>query len=220
MAGLLDSGTHSATGGGADVVYSSTLPRIFLFAIDLSNMVALDSVTIRIETVVRNGGTRRVVYEQQFSGLQASPFIINVSRPVPSPFEVRLTIDQTAGTNRDYDWFAMSLGSLVVEATGTITTDGTAQVIATISKTATFILITDSQPMIQGDVVRLTVTMRVLASGANAAVWSALLQGVRSDPDIIQISIPLPSPSVFEAAIERLGGGDRTHEFTIVSTVA
>ncbi|MEU8158039.1 hypothetical protein AB0B94_30670 [Micromonospora sp. NPDC048986] len=79
-----------------------------VLVVDLSPMVAGDSVTLRIKTAVRAGGTERVAYTAIFAGATAVP--IAFSPPVPMPTGGTVTLQQTAGTGRTYPWAVYAFG--------------------------------------------------------------------------------------------------------------
>jgi hypothetical protein len=70
--------------------------------IDLSNMADGDAVTIRQFIKIKAGGTYRKYAEESYSGVQTLPLLHIISKP--NKHGVKITLQQTAGTNRDYDW--------------------------------------------------------------------------------------------------------------------
>lgn len=96
-------GQLTATGSGTeDTVATITAPRVLTFVVDLANMVAGDTVTLKVKRKVRSGDTVRVVYSEVFTGAQAEPIAISV--PMPSPHQAVFTITQEAGTPRVFPW--------------------------------------------------------------------------------------------------------------------
>lgn len=100
------SGTQVAT-GAEDTVYSPTAPRDYVFVVDLNALTVGDTVRLRCYRKVLSGGTERVVYEEVFSGSQATP--IAISEPMPGPYGGHFTIEQVAGTLRSFPWSVESV---------------------------------------------------------------------------------------------------------------
>jgi hypothetical protein len=100
----LEEGTQTATIGtehflGNDPKTTSTVAQVI---IDLSNMAAGDITEIRIYRAARPGGTPRVVEVWTAVGAQGRP--IFVSPPIIFTANWRVSLKQTAGTGRSYDW--------------------------------------------------------------------------------------------------------------------
>lgn len=100
-------GTLAAT-GGVDDVYRVD-PPIGIFKplcvkIDTTNMQAGDQITINIYERIIAGGALILSDQVAFAGVQAIPLkTIDLD---PNRFGVQVTLQQTAGVNRDYDWSA------------------------------------------------------------------------------------------------------------------
>lgn len=104
----LDHGTKTLTGSSTeDTVKDDTGGGTYVSQIDLSNMVNGDVIEIRIYTKPLTGGTLRVLYYRAYANVQAEP-IIQVG-PVPSKYEYKVTLTQTAGTGRAVDWVVYTL---------------------------------------------------------------------------------------------------------------
>lgn len=99
----------SATISTEFVLADLTAALTYVGTVDLSNMQTGDTVALNIYAKVLTGGTAKSVYNQVFQGVQPVGSIIAVSLPVPSPFEWKFTLTQTAGTARSYDYNALSL---------------------------------------------------------------------------------------------------------------
>jgi len=61
-----------------------------------------DVVILRIKTKCKSGSTSRLAYEAAFSHVQADKNKYSI--PVPVSDEIICTLQQTAGTGRDFDW--------------------------------------------------------------------------------------------------------------------
>jgi len=69
--------------------------------IDLANMQAGDSVTIRLYVRLKSGGTYRLYDSAIYTDAQSKPALHIVK--LPTRYGIRVTLEQTAGVNRDYD---------------------------------------------------------------------------------------------------------------------
>lgn len=107
---ILASGTQAATIGVEHVLRDETGSegKILDAFIDLGNMTITDYTEIRVFTKTLSGSTLRRVYYQKFVGVQddestgRSPIIYVPA--ITATTEYKLTLKQTAGTGRNYDW--------------------------------------------------------------------------------------------------------------------
>lgn len=211
--------TQLAT-GGVDTIFQKTDAKVYQLEIDLGNMQAGDTLVVNIDVKVLSAGSFINLYTETFNDAQVAPDIIQLSRPVPSPHEVRVTIEQTAGTNRSYDWQANSIASVTVEATGTIALDGTEQTLATITSNRTMVLLTDHTNQVGGDTVVLRAKTRARQSGTDRVAFEATLVGALSAPDIAQISIPVVAPDQWVGTIEKTLGANHNVPYSAISVAA
>lgn len=86
-----------------------TAPATYVALIDLSAMLLNDVVALQIYAAAKSGGTPKSTYYQQFFNAQTTGNIVAISLPVPSPFEWKLTLNQTAGSTRSFPWSVVSL---------------------------------------------------------------------------------------------------------------
>ena len=94
-------GTLTATGGEDDVVELIELATLEGY-IDLSNMQAGDGVTISEYVKLKTGGSYVLYDSASYSGVQAKPGLHVVK--LPGKYGLNVTLEQTAGVNRDYDY--------------------------------------------------------------------------------------------------------------------
>jgi len=94
-------GTLTADGTEQDVVELTELGTLEGW-IDLSNMQAGDSVTIREYVRLKSGGTYRLYDSATYTGAQTKPALHVVK--LPTRYGLKVTLEQTAGVNRDYDY--------------------------------------------------------------------------------------------------------------------
>lgn len=96
------SGTLSATGAEDTVKQiDDTVNQLHCF-IDLTLMQAGDTVVVRQYMKVKSGGTFVKYAEETYSDAQTLPMLYVVTKP--ANYGIKITLEQTAGTNRDYDW--------------------------------------------------------------------------------------------------------------------
>lgn len=99
------SGTQTATVGSNHDLTTLTGPKTFTLMIDTSNMVfgsTNDELELRIKTKALTGGTERLTYYAYFVGAQDMP--VKISIPVPVPYTATVSLKQTFGTSRNFDW--------------------------------------------------------------------------------------------------------------------
>ena len=96
-------GTLSAN-GTEQTLATITAAGTYQLVVDLSNMTLGDIVEIRIKVKVRSGSSSKCVFLASYAHAQGADGSIVISPPVPSPFEFVATLEQVAGTNRNYIW--------------------------------------------------------------------------------------------------------------------
>jgi len=94
-------GTLTADGTEQTVVEVTTIGTLEGY-IDLANMQAGDSVTIREYIRLKSGGTYRLYDSATYTDAQTKPALHLVK--LPTKYGIRVTLEQTAGVNRDYDY--------------------------------------------------------------------------------------------------------------------
>ncbi len=104
------SGTLTATGGGtADTLLDVAVAGTFTLHVDTVNMVAGDSVELRIFQMVLTGGTRRVAYFAAYSNVQPTDDLIKISVPISNELTdsgaLRFTLKQSGGGSaKTFPW--------------------------------------------------------------------------------------------------------------------
>lgn len=95
-------GTLTAT-GAVDVVkeIADTVNKLHCF-IDLSLMQAADTIKVAQEIKIKAAGSYAKYAEEEYSGVQDKPMLYVVTKP--ARHGIKVTLEQTAGTYRDYDW--------------------------------------------------------------------------------------------------------------------
>ena len=96
-------GTLTADGTEQTVVETSALvPFTIEGYIDLANMDAGDTVIIREYIKLKSGGTYRLYESATYTDTQTKPALHVVK--LPAKYGIKVTLEQTAGVNRDYDY--------------------------------------------------------------------------------------------------------------------
>lgn len=95
------SDTQTAT-GSEDTLDTETGAGVYILVVDTSNMALGDSIVIRIKTKNQSGSSSVLAYENYFNNVQSE--INKYSPAIPIDTELVCTLEQTGGTNRDYDW--------------------------------------------------------------------------------------------------------------------
>lgn len=102
------SGTRAATVGTEHFESSPNIAGTFTFHVDLVNMVAGDTVELRVYQMILTGGTQRVAYFKSYTGAQPTDDLIAISVPISNELTdtnaLRFSIKQTAGTSRNFPW--------------------------------------------------------------------------------------------------------------------
>lgn len=101
------SGTQTATVGTEHTLASITTPRTLAAYVDLSNMASGDVVEIRVKIKIKSTGALVVFSLDIFQGAQNEPKLFYAPF-MPSDLQWDLTLKQTAGTGRAFDWRVLS----------------------------------------------------------------------------------------------------------------
>ena len=103
MPTVTDSGTATAD-GTVQTLTDTVDNKYFTFKIDTSAMLTGDAdvMTIKIYDMVLNGGALGIIMQETYTGTQAIP--IKFLPPQWVTEEIKVTLQQTAGVNKDYPW--------------------------------------------------------------------------------------------------------------------
>ena len=102
-----NSGTQAASISTEHSLHSDTDAKVFQSIVDLTNMVDDDVVEIRVYVKAASGGTKRLAFFASFKHDQGDAHC--VTPPIASPYYYELTLKQTAGTGRNFDWIVLSV---------------------------------------------------------------------------------------------------------------
>jgi len=100
---LDSSGTQTAVIGTEHVLATSTNNGTFYFQVRGNNLVAGDILELRIYTITLSGGTLEVTWKTTVGPSPPSTIVI-ASPPQPSDQSIKVTLKQTAGSGRSFDW--------------------------------------------------------------------------------------------------------------------
>ena len=104
----IGSGTQTATVDTEHVLDTETDPGVYMLVVDTANMVNGDYLTLKIKVKCLSGGTSRIAFQATYAHIQAEP--IKYSPPVPADIELVVTLEQDAGTSRDFPWSLLKVG--------------------------------------------------------------------------------------------------------------
>ena len=95
-------GTLTAT-GAEDTIKEilTTINKLHCF-IDLTAMLAGDTIVVRQYMTIKSAGSPIKYAEETFSDVQALPMLYVITKP--ARYGIKITLQQTAGTNKNYDW--------------------------------------------------------------------------------------------------------------------
>lgn len=102
MAFTEQSGTLTATGGEDDLVTGQTGDFVLQIVIDAYLMTAGDITVLRLYDEVISTGSVVLIQTWEIAHAQASTFIADL--PFIALHNWAVTLEQTDGTLRDYDW--------------------------------------------------------------------------------------------------------------------
>lgn len=102
MPTLTTSGTQTATVTTEHTLTTQTGNKFYTAYVDLTNMVAGDTVEIRVSVIVKAAGSHILYYLGTYNGAQSNPLVYIAS--LPSDVSWKLTLKQTAGTGRNFDY--------------------------------------------------------------------------------------------------------------------
>jgi len=102
MPTLSSSGSQTATLTTEHTLYNPVTNKWFSGYVDLTNMVSGDTTELRVYVIAKTAGSYILYWMSSYSGAQTYPLIY--FPPLPSDIGYKLTLKQTVGTGRVYDW--------------------------------------------------------------------------------------------------------------------
>ncbi len=104
---VVASGTQSATVTTEHSLATSTTGKTYVLAVNTANMVNGDELELRIYTKVLSGSTKQLAYFAAYAHVQGIPNKYSV--PVPANQYCEVSLKQSAGTSRNFEWTLLSL---------------------------------------------------------------------------------------------------------------
>ncbi|SRR6266496_5686980 len=100
---LTASGTQTAVIGTEHTLNNPTGSKWYSAYVDLTNMASGDNTELRVYVLVKVAGSYTQYYIHTYTDSQSPNMLVYVP-PFPSDLGYKLTLKQTAGTGRAYDW--------------------------------------------------------------------------------------------------------------------
>jgi len=101
-------GTQSATVTTEHTLATVSSAADLVLYVNTTNMVLADELILRVKTKVLTGGTSVLLWSGRYTNVQLAP--IKASIPVLSLFETIFTLEQAAGTSRNFEWSVVEPG--------------------------------------------------------------------------------------------------------------
>lgn len=102
MPTLSGNGTQTSVIGTEHTLYNPVTNKFFTGYIDLTNMASGDTVEIRVSAIIKTAGSYILYWLGSYTGVQSNPLIYIPT--FPSDIGLRITLKQTVGTARNYDY--------------------------------------------------------------------------------------------------------------------
>ncbi len=102
------SGTQTAVINTEHTLANIASAGVYTVHVSRLNMLAGDTLQLRIYQTILTGDTAYVAYYQQFEGAPSTDEIIAISVPIANDLTdasaLKFTLKQTSGTARDFKW--------------------------------------------------------------------------------------------------------------------
>ncbi len=99
----VDSSDTTTADGTEQTLAALTANKYYSAHVNLSEMAASDITILRLYIKVLTGSAYALYWKETYNDAQTDQEIIFIP-PQPSVWAWKLTLEQTAGTNRDYEW--------------------------------------------------------------------------------------------------------------------
>ena len=103
-ASVKSSGTQTAVIGTEHTLLATADAGTYQLKVDLVNMAAADQVILRVKVKVLTAGTIRTIWSGAYEEAAPTDGMVAVSIPLLCPFGATFTLQQVAGTGRNFDW--------------------------------------------------------------------------------------------------------------------
>ena len=88
--------------GSEQTLSTDTTNGTYVLVVDRNNMQNGDTLELRLYSKVRSGDSYQLAYFGPFADVPPEPNVYSL--PIPIDVDVKATLKQTAGTNRQYKW--------------------------------------------------------------------------------------------------------------------
>lgn len=106
---IKDSGSQTAVISTEHTLATITDAGVYQLYVDTSNMQSGDDLVLRVYGKNTSGDAEVLIYQGLFSDEQETPLL--VSPIVISPHYFKVTLEQTGGTGRDFNWSIYTTGA-------------------------------------------------------------------------------------------------------------
>lgn len=100
-------------------------------------------------------------------------------------------------------------------ASGTTTTDGTEQVLATDTTNKTYVFAIDTNAMANGDQIEIKIKTKILSGGTERIAYYVSYVNIQGQPQ--KYSMPVPENISISVTLKRIAGTDRAYPWKLLS---
>lgn len=100
-------GSQTAVISTEHTLLDTTDSGSYVLSVNTLNMAISDTLILRVYKKVKSTGTLQLMYQRIYANNQAE--MVKESIPVRSESQFKVTLEQTTGTGRIYDWEVDSL---------------------------------------------------------------------------------------------------------------
>ncbi len=215
MVAVMAEGNTTAD-GTEQTLLDTTVVATYQPVISLANMLAGDTLVVRLKSTNSIFGTPLTFYEQTFSGVQTGINILQVGPPIAGS-RYAMTIQQTAGTFRAYRWRVDALGSAVNVATGSVNLSSAVENNFFVTATPGIYTVSMSLSAMQaGEGVVLRAYEPVESSGTMRLAYEYVAPiGVQVTPNINMVSLPISGPYGAQFSIQQTHTNSRGYNYRV-----
>lgn len=98
---------------------------------------------------------------------------------------------------------------------GTLTTDGSEQVVTTDTAGHTYVFALDTTNLAAGDAIEVRIKAKVLSGGAEGQAYYATWANVQED--VVKYSLPVPANQSIKVTMTRVGGADESYDWALLA---
>lgn len=102
---VVASGTQTASIGTEHTLSAPSASNVYQLIVNLENMVNGDVIELRFKRKILSGSAAaQTVFFATYANAPGTDGELALSPPAPCPHGCAVTLKQTAGTGRDFDW--------------------------------------------------------------------------------------------------------------------